>query len=99
MKPRLTDGELKATFNRRTLLKCGSLAVAAGFGLRELAGADCKSTSPEILGPFYQPDAPFRTRLASAAEPGARLSIQGPVSDCNGPVKRAIVEVWHANAE
>ena len=86
-------------FSRRDFLKYGSLVAASGASLQEiLAGESCVATNPDILGPFFQPDAPFRTRIASPAEPGERLFIQGSVSDCRGPVPGAVIEVWQANA-
>ena len=66
---------------------------AARHGMVE----SCEGTSQDILGPFYQPDAPFRTEIARSAEPGQRLTITGTVSDCAGPIGGALIDVWQAD--
>lgn len=88
------------SLTRRDFLRYGSMVPAAGLAPLALSPAeDCPATSADILGPFYQPNAPFRKQVASAAEPGKRLIVQGTVSNCKGPVKGAIVDVWHATAD
>lgn len=84
-------------FPRRRFLATASMATAGLFLTRE-AFAQCEITTPDILGPFHAPDAPFRTVLASADEPGIRLFIDGQVlgNDCQTPLPGAIVDVWHA---
>ena len=85
---------------RRDFLKYGSMVPAAGLAPLTLSAAeDCPTTSADILGPFYQPNAPFRKQIASAAEPGKRMMVQGTVTNCKGPVKGAVVDVWHATAD
>lgn len=75
------------------------VAGVAGAPLNQcLSAEDCRATTSDILGPFYQPNAPFRSQVALPGEPGEKLWIRGSVSDCKGPVKDAIVEIWQANA-
>lgn len=88
------------SLTRRDFLKYGSMVPAAGLAPLTLSAAeDCPATSADILGPFYQPNAPFRKQVASPAEPGKRLIVQGTVRNCKGPVKGAVVDVWHATAD
>lgn len=91
--------------NRRAFLQTSMRT--SGFALssllipRSLRAQTCTLTSPDAfgLGPFYLPDSPVRTATLSApGEPGEVLGISGVVSDCNGPIVGAHVEVWHANA-
>lgn len=84
---------------RREFLIQTSIAGAAGAALNPyLLAEDCRATSADILGPYYQSNAPFRGQIALPGEPGDRLLVKGSVSDCRGPLRGAIVEVWQANA-
>lgn len=60
----------------------------------------CFPTQNDVEGPYYLPDAPFRTGIAGPDEPGDRLTIKGAVldSDCRTPLKEALVEVWQTDA-
>jgi len=59
----------------------------------------CVPTSSDILGPYYRANAPFRSDLTIAGDPGTILNYEGVVTneDCN-PLTNAIVDVWQANA-
>jgi protocatechuate 3,4-dioxygenase beta subunit len=61
----------------------------------------CPPTQNDVEGPYYLPDAPFRTNVAAPDEPGRRLMIKGTVlgTDCETPLKDALVEVWQTDAE
>jgi catechol 1,2-dioxygenase len=55
--------------------------------------ADCKPTQPEMLGPFYEPGAPVRTRV------GRGYVLSGTVlaaEECK-PIPNARIEFWLAN--
>ncbi len=92
------NNEDQKKLDRRSFLKFGTLLPAAGLALPNLRAAEsCQSTTAEGAGPFFQPDAPLRTRLASPLEPGERLVISGKVADCTGPTPGATVEIWQAN--
>jgi len=55
--------------------------------------ADCKPTQPDMLGPFYEPGAPVRTRVGSGYELfGAVLA----AAECK-PIPKARIEFWLAN--
>jgi protocatechuate 3,4-dioxygenase beta subunit len=59
-----------------------------------------RPTEHNILGPFYRDNAPFRTQLAETSEPGEALSVRGRVVGVDGrPLRRATVDVWHANGD
>ena len=61
---------------------------------------DCDTTN-DILGPFYRPNAPFRTDLTYEGLTGTRITLKGKVftSDCITELKDALVEIWHCNTE
>jgi protocatechuate 3,4-dioxygenase beta subunit len=55
--------------------------------------ADCKPTQPDMLGPFYEPGAPVRTRV------GRGYVLSGTVlaaEECK-PIPNAKIEFWLAN--
>jgi protocatechuate 3,4-dioxygenase beta subunit len=55
--------------------------------------AECKPTQPDMLGPFYEPDAPVRTSVGSGyVLSGAVLGAE----ECK-PVPNARIEFWLAN--
>ena len=59
----------------------------------------CEETEDNILGPFYRPNAPFRTVLATQAD-GETLIISGLVSGLGACewLGGALVDVWAADA-
>jgi catechol 1,2-dioxygenase len=55
--------------------------------------ANCKPTQPDMLGPFYEPGAPVRTRVGSGyVLSGAVLAAE----ECK-PIPNAHIEFWLAN--
>ncbi|TNF55689.1 hypothetical protein EP227_02060, partial [bacterium] len=65
------------------------------------AVSPCLPTETDIEGPYYLPEAPFRTSIADKGEQGVPLIIRGTVlhSDCEIPLNRALVEVWQTDAQ
>jgi catechol 1,2-dioxygenase len=61
----------------------------------------CPPTQNDVEGPYYLPDAPFRTEVAAPDEPGKPLIIKGTVlkTDCTTQLKEALVEVWQTDSE
>lgn len=58
----------------------------------------CALTEDNIEGPYYRENAPWKTRLGEANEPGVPLRISGVVMDAScQPIPDAIVDVWQAN--
>jgi protocatechuate 3,4-dioxygenase beta subunit len=56
-------------------------------------GPNCKPTQPDMLGPFYEPGAPVRTRIGSGyVLSGTVLSAK----ECK-PIPNAKIEFWLAN--
>ena len=55
----------------------------------------CEPTRPDMLGPFYEPNAPVRTSVGS----GYVLSGSVLGADGCGPVRDARIEFWLANPE
>jgi catechol 1,2-dioxygenase len=56
--------------------------------------AECKPTQPDMLGPFYEPDAPVRTSV------GRGYLLSGTVlgaAECK-PIPNARIEFWLANS-
>jgi len=89
------------SMSRRRFLAASTLAAAGGLVATRPAQAQCELTTQDILGPFHVEDAPERTVLASADEPGTRLFISGHAyaRDCASPVAGAVIDVWHATDE
>jgi len=61
---------------------------------------DC-TTTDDILGPFYRPNAPNRYDMTDASLIGSRIKLKGVVykSDCTTPLQNAMVEIWHCDTE
>ena len=60
----------------------------------------CQPTADVTRGPLHRRNAPWRTRLCQADEPGEPLSISGTVTvarDCR-PIADATLDVWQTNA-
>jgi catechol 1,2-dioxygenase len=84
--------------NRREVL--GTLgALVFGPGLfQRFAWADEDATETNIEGPFYKPDAPWRSKLLEKDE--KTLTISGTVfGPGKKPLANAVVDVWHADAK
>ncbi|VXC30658.1 Catechol 1,2-dioxygenase [Pseudomonas sp. 8AS] len=97
-----TRAAVGAGVSRRHLLQGSALLLGGGLLVRHgLAGALCRPTQADILGPYYRFGAPFLATLAGAGEPGERLVIDGRVlsADCRTPLPNALVEVWQANSQ
>ena len=86
---------------RETFLWYGATWLLAGtqklLGQSSEPEAPCK-TGSSGKGPFYRSNPPWRTELAKDL-PGDRIQVGGHVfsSDCQTPVKDAVVDVWHAD--
>lgn len=88
--------EKPSAISRRSFL----LGGVGSLVLVGTARAACRPTPENPLGPYYLPDAPFRSDLASSEPQGDRLRMTGRVlgaPDCR-PVAGAVLEVWQANA-
>ena len=57
-------------------------------------------TTPDILGPFYKANAPFRNNVRVENEKGLPLVVRGTVfgKGCTTPVAGALVEIWHSDS-
>jgi catechol 1,2-dioxygenase len=64
------------------------------------AEAVCSPTQNDVEGPYYLPDAPFRTQIAVTEEPGERITIKGAVlaDDCKTPLNDALIEIWQTDS-
>lgn len=60
---------------------------------------NCKPAFADGGGPYYQPNAPFRTKLAPEIHTGTKLVVSGKVvkSDCKTDIPNAIIDIWHAD--
>lgn len=58
-------------------------------------------TTPDILGPYYLPNAPERTSIITYDTMERHLALSGTVysSDCKTPLANATVEIWHADTQ
>jgi protocatechuate 3,4-dioxygenase beta subunit len=57
-------------------------------------------TTTDILGPFYRPNAPFRTNINPAGYSGNMFHLSGTVFKADGktPFKNCLVEIWQCDA-
>ena len=72
-----------------------SASPSAETGEHHAAGgpANCKPTQPDMLGPFYEPDAPVRTSVGSGYVLSGTVLAAG---DCK-LIRNARIEFWLAN--
>ena len=94
--------------SRRSFCQRGAMLLGGALLAEPSAAADataaaaqgCRSTEPDVLGPFYRFGAPFQSKLAGPDEPGDRLILTGTVfsSDCRTSLPGALIEVWQANS-
>ena len=65
----------------------------------DVVNVPCEPTEEDLLGPYYEPDAPATAVLASEDEPGERMNLSGRIlgPDCKTPVSGALVEIWQAD--
>ena len=70
-----------------------ALLVLAGLVAPAAAQAPCVATKPDMLGPFYKPDAPERSRT------GSGIVVTGAVRSTKGcaPLPGARMEWWSAD--
>ena len=89
--------------SRRKFLQISGLASAGIMLPNRLLGETCDRTTTDLmgLGPYWEPDTPYRTQLASIDEPGARLTLRGRVTadDCKTPIPNVVIDAWQANDE
>jgi hypothetical protein len=90
--------KLNRQMTRRTLLSAGAFSTT--FGLqsapRGKSGTAISSSTPsQIEGPFYRPNAPFRTNLQGDDPDGDILIVSGSVRSGSGrtPLKGAVLDV------
>jgi protocatechuate 3,4-dioxygenase beta subunit len=84
---------------RRKFIGLGATAFATLALPKALAAQACPAVTEEdryLEGPFHRAGAPRRIKLASEFEPGQRISIQGVVSNCKGPMAGVNLDVWNA---
>ncbi|MGO8055680.1 hypothetical protein, partial [Rhizobium leguminosarum] len=81
---------------RRTFIRDAALSAVAisATGFIRFNGAnfegDCETTT-DILGPFYRPNAPVRSDMRLANDPGKKVVLSGTImhKDCKTPLKNA----------
>src|SRR5690349_21768031 len=86
-------------FFRRAMYASASMLFLPAYLRAGNSGNDCVMTSPDILGPYYKANAPYRVMLAAESEPGEKLIISGVAyaKDCVTPVPGVLIDVWGAN--
>jgi len=64
------------------------------------ADTTARATPPQTAGPYYLPDSPRRASLVELGERAPRLLLIGRVvSTACRPVPRALLDIWHCDAE
>ena len=82
------------------LAACVPVSDTAALPSREVAtvapaSLRCEATEPDQMGPFYKPNAPFRSQVGSGYVLSGRvLAVEGCV-----PVPDALIEFWLANPQ
>jgi protocatechuate 3,4-dioxygenase beta subunit len=71
------------------------LGLALGVSSSPQAASGCRPTPPDSLGPFYEPDAPVRSKVGS----GYVLSGRALAARTCRAIPRARIELWLANAQ
>ena len=87
--------------DRRKFIGTGSAALAILALPKALRAQPCPTSTTADrygYGPYYIDGAPTRAKLAGSTEPGKKMSIDGVVTNCSGPVKGVTLEVWQATA-
>jgi protocatechuate 3,4-dioxygenase beta subunit len=85
---------MKNWYGKTAMVLAAGLLLLTGL-LAESQAAACKATEPDMLGPFYKPNAPIRSSV------GTGYALQGTVrssKDC-APVPGAIIEFWLAGPD
>lgn len=86
---------------RRRMIRDGALAGSAllmGAELHPLLAA-LDLTPATGAGPYYKPDAPFRSLLIESGLQGTPFQLSGRVLNMEGmPLRNAVVDVWHADS-
>jgi protocatechuate 3,4-dioxygenase beta subunit len=80
---------MKTWYGKAEMVLVAGLLLLTAL-LAESQAAACKATEPDMLGPFYKPDAPIRSSV------GTGYSLRGTVrasKDC-APVPGATMEFW-----
>ncbi len=89
--------------SRRKFLQLSGMTAAGLMIPKRLAGSTCDRTTTDLmgLGPYWEPNSPFRIMLASTEEPGIRLFLSGVVTanDCQTPIPNVVIDAWQANDE
>jgi len=98
--------------NRKNSLLIGAIAIVAmslAYLQAQIRTAEhriarkehCIPTFADGDGPYYLPNAPFRTKLSSPDSKGEKLVITGKLlqNDCFTTIPNAIIDIWHASEE
>ncbi|HUH02894.1 MAG TPA: hypothetical protein VML75_12940 [Kofleriaceae bacterium] len=84
-------------------LGCGEHPIATWDAAvpADAAGQVCSPTRADVLGPFFVPGAPSRTKIAADDEPGERILLSGRVftDDCETPLAGALLDIWQADRD
>jgi protocatechuate 3,4-dioxygenase beta subunit len=77
-----------------------SRAWAADLALTPSCGAEAHATPRQTEGPYFTPGSPERASLLEPGMKGTAMEVAGLVlsTRCE-PVARALVDVWHADAD
>ena len=73
----------------------------SAYGADMPENPQCPLTGADVKGPFHRQGAPSRAVIAGKEESGERIRVTGRVlqHDCKTPIKGAVLDVWHADAE
>src|SRR5688572_29168448 len=90
---------------RREFLRESSMFAigVSAFGTIRLNDGHFEGDNPtttDILGPFYRPNAPFRTNLNPTGYTGKLFHLSGTVFKADGktPFPDALIEIWQCDS-
>ena len=91
--PEPSGAELSTDPPSRTTAQAAAPSGSEGGARSPGESAGCRPTRPDMLGPFYEPNAPVRTSV------GSGYVLSGAVLRAGGcePVRDARIEFWLAN--
>lgn len=79
----------------------GDVSSPDDRGRADASSPACSPTTQDLEGPYYEPGAPARRKIAADDEPGERLIISGTVygPDCETLLPSALIDVWQADKD
>jgi catechol 1,2-dioxygenase len=94
-----TQNMQRRTFIKESAFTAFSVSVFGALHWNGTGFEGDSTTTTDILGPFYRPNAPMRSNLRLPGTKGTPIVLKGTIVGHDGktPVKNAMVEIWHCD--